>query len=143
MHRTIVCQESELPDELLYGRAGYLYALLYLNTEIGPGTVGETAIKEVLWAYWTFWHSKLLACSYIITQPLLLGGSNSLQASHKLFFVFVFFVFCFLLFLETGMYLLKGLLKKSMNFIVKLCSTSKPQDEMTVIWCAYSFILFP
>ncbi|XP_052029773.1 lanC-like protein 2 [Apodemus sylvaticus] len=50
MHRTIICQESELPDELLYGRAGYLYALLYLNTEIGPGTVGETAIKEVVTA---------------------------------------------------------------------------------------------
>ncbi|CAH7145925.1 Lancl2 [Phodopus roborovskii] len=50
MHRTVVCQESELPDELLYGRAGYLYALLYLNTEIGPGTVGETAIKEVVTA---------------------------------------------------------------------------------------------
>ncbi|EDL88039.1 rCG52346, isoform CRA_c [Rattus norvegicus] len=50
MHRTIVCQESELPDELLFGRAGYLYALLYLNTEIGPGTVGETAIKEVVTA---------------------------------------------------------------------------------------------
>ncbi|EGV91649.1 LanC-like protein 2 [Cricetulus griseus] len=28
----------------------YLYALLYLNTEIGPGTVGETAIKEVVTA---------------------------------------------------------------------------------------------
>lgn len=50
MHRTIVCQESELPDELLFGRAGYLYALLYLNTEIGPGTVCETAIKEVVTA---------------------------------------------------------------------------------------------
>lgn len=59
MHRTVVCQESELPDELLYGRAGYLYALLYLNTEIGPGTVGETAIKEVLWACWTYQSSKL------------------------------------------------------------------------------------
>uniref|UniRef100_A0A8C6EV06 LanC like glutathione S-transferase 2 n=1 Tax=Marmota marmota marmota TaxID=9994 RepID=A0A8C6EV06_MARMA len=48
LHRSIVCQESELPDELLFGRAGYLYALLYLNTEIGPGTVCESAIKEVV-----------------------------------------------------------------------------------------------
>lgn len=47
LQRTIVCQDSELPDELLYGRAGYLYALLYLNTEIGPGTVCESAVKEV------------------------------------------------------------------------------------------------
>ncbi|XP_062034383.1 lanC-like protein 2 isoform X2 [Lepus europaeus] len=48
LHRTVVCQDSDLPDELLYGRAGYLYALLYLNTEIGPGTVCESAIKEVV-----------------------------------------------------------------------------------------------
>uniref|UniRef100_UPI0016598ADA lanC-like protein 2 n=1 Tax=Halichoerus grypus TaxID=9711 RepID=UPI0016598ADA len=48
LQRTIVCRDSELPDELLYGRAGYLYALLYLNTEIGPGTVCESAIKEVV-----------------------------------------------------------------------------------------------
>ncbi|KAI5934339.1 LanC-like protein 2 [Manis javanica] len=48
LQRTIVCQDSELPDELLYGRAGYLYALLYLNTEIGPGTVCESAVKEVV-----------------------------------------------------------------------------------------------
>lgn len=40
-------RDSDLPDELLYGRAGYLYALLYLNTEIGPGAVSESAIKEV------------------------------------------------------------------------------------------------
>ncbi|KAF3817083.1 hypothetical protein GH733_013825 [Mirounga leonina] len=48
LQRTIVCRDSELPDELLYGRAGYLYALLYLNTEIGPDTVCESAIKEVV-----------------------------------------------------------------------------------------------
>ncbi|XP_023494838.1 lanC-like protein 2 isoform X6 [Equus asinus] len=48
LQRTIVCRDSDLPDELLYGRAGYLYALLYLNTEIGPGTVCESAIKEVV-----------------------------------------------------------------------------------------------
>ncbi|KAM8928402.1 lanC-like protein 2 [Lycaon pictus] len=50
LQRTIVCRDSDLPDELLYGRAGYLYALLYLNTEIGPGTVCESAIKEVVCA---------------------------------------------------------------------------------------------
>lgn len=47
LQRSIVCQDSDLPDELLYGRAGYLYALLYLNTEIGPGTVCESAVREV------------------------------------------------------------------------------------------------
>ncbi|XP_064338389.1 lanC-like protein 2 isoform X3 [Camelus dromedarius] len=48
LQRSIVCRESDLPDELLYGRAGYLYALLYVNSEVGPGAVCESAIKEVV-----------------------------------------------------------------------------------------------
>uniref|UniRef100_A0A674IMU3 LanC like 2 n=2 Tax=Terrapene triunguis TaxID=2587831 RepID=A0A674IMU3_9SAUR len=48
LQRTIISTDSELPDELLYGRAGYLYALLYLNTEIGPDAVPQSVIKEVV-----------------------------------------------------------------------------------------------
>ncbi|XP_075349832.1 lanC-like protein 2 isoform X2 [Mycteria americana] len=48
LQRTVVSTDAELPDELLYGRAGYLYALLYLNTEIGPDTVPQSVIKEVI-----------------------------------------------------------------------------------------------
>lgn len=47
LQRTVTSTDAELPDELLYGRAGYLYALLYLNTEIGPDTVPQSVIKEV------------------------------------------------------------------------------------------------
>ncbi|XP_029445426.1 lanC-like protein 2 isoform X2 [Rhinatrema bivittatum] len=47
MQRT-VCMDVDLPDELLYGRAGFLYALLYLNAEIGPGTVPQSTIKELI-----------------------------------------------------------------------------------------------
>ncbi|NXG44592.1 LANC2 protein, partial [Psilopogon haemacephalus] len=46
LQRTVIT-DAELPDELLYGRAGYLYALLYLNTEIGPETVPQSVVKEV------------------------------------------------------------------------------------------------
>ncbi|XP_064409385.1 lanC-like protein 2 isoform X2 [Latimeria chalumnae] len=46
LHRTVVSSNSDLPDELLYGRAGYLYALLYVNVEIGPDTVPQSDIKE-------------------------------------------------------------------------------------------------
>uniref|UniRef100_A0A8C5PC73 LanC-like protein 2 n=1 Tax=Leptobrachium leishanense TaxID=445787 RepID=A0A8C5PC73_9ANUR len=48
LQKGVISQDSELPDELLYGRAGYLYALLYVNTEIGPDTVPPAAIKEVV-----------------------------------------------------------------------------------------------
>ncbi|XP_061442582.1 lanC-like protein 2 [Rhineura floridana] len=48
LQRIVLATDSDLPDELLYGRAGYLYALLYLNTEIGPETVPQSVIKEVV-----------------------------------------------------------------------------------------------
>lgn len=70
LHRTVVCQDSDLPDELLYGRAGYLYALLYLNTEIGPGTVCESAIKEVRWVF------SAIQTIYAKSWTLLLGGTD-------------------------------------------------------------------
>lgn len=47
LQRGVVSADSEMPDELLYGRAGYLYALLYVNKEIGPDTVDETTIARV------------------------------------------------------------------------------------------------
>ncbi|CAJ0917568.1 unnamed protein product [Ranitomeya imitator] len=48
LHRGVVSTDPELPDELLYGRAGYLYALLYLNAEIGPDTVPQATVKELV-----------------------------------------------------------------------------------------------
>lgn len=39
--------DSDVPDELLYGRAGFLYALLYVNKEIGADTVDEGTIVKV------------------------------------------------------------------------------------------------
>ncbi|ETE61580.1 LanC-like protein 2 [Ophiophagus hannah] len=46
LQRIVLASDSDLPDELLYGRSGYLYALLYLNTEIDPETVPQSVIKE-------------------------------------------------------------------------------------------------
>ncbi|XP_048832836.1 lanC-like protein 2 isoform X2 [Brienomyrus brachyistius] len=43
-----VTLDSDIPDELLYGRAGYLYALLFVNKEIGPNTVEEAVISKVV-----------------------------------------------------------------------------------------------
>ncbi|XP_033854862.3 lanC-like protein 2 [Acipenser ruthenus] len=48
LHRAVVSSDSDLPNELLYGRAGYLYALLYVNKGIGPETIPESNIKEVV-----------------------------------------------------------------------------------------------
>ncbi|XP_072798200.1 uncharacterized protein [Vicugna pacos] len=48
LQRTIVCRDSDLPGELLYGQAGYLYALLHVNLEMGPGALCESAVREAV-----------------------------------------------------------------------------------------------
>ncbi|XP_026861715.2 lanC-like protein 2 isoform X3 [Electrophorus electricus] len=50
LQRSVISQDTEIPDELLYGRAGYLYALLYVNKEIGPDTVDDGTIAKVVTA---------------------------------------------------------------------------------------------
>ncbi|KAI8558600.1 hypothetical protein RHMOL_Rhmol04G0108200 [Rhododendron molle] len=39
---------KDLPDELLYGRAGFLYACLFLNKHIGEGTIPSNYIGAVV-----------------------------------------------------------------------------------------------
>lgn len=50
LQRAALSHDSDVPDELLYGRAGFLYALLYVNKEIGADTVDEGTIAEVVTA---------------------------------------------------------------------------------------------
>lgn len=47
LQHSVLSPDSDIPDELLYGRAGYLYALLYVNKEIGADTVDEATITKV------------------------------------------------------------------------------------------------
>ncbi|XP_077365475.1 lanC-like protein 2 [Festucalex cinctus] len=50
LQRSVLSTDSEMPDELLYGRAGYLYSLLYVNKEIGGATVDEATVAKVVTA---------------------------------------------------------------------------------------------
>ncbi|XP_005941323.1 lanC-like protein 2 isoform X1 [Haplochromis burtoni] len=50
LQRSVLSPDSDIPDELLYGRAGYLYALLYVNKEIGTDAVDEDTITKVVTA---------------------------------------------------------------------------------------------
>lgn len=62
LQRSVLSPDSDIPDELLYGRAGYLYALLYVSKEIGPDAVDETTIAKVIL---TLFMIKVGFCSYI------------------------------------------------------------------------------
>ncbi|XP_076686240.1 glutathione S-transferase LANCL1 isoform X1 [Andrena cerasifolii] len=44
----VLKENSELPDELLYGRAGYLFSLLFLNSNISPPPIEDELIKQVI-----------------------------------------------------------------------------------------------
>ena len=43
-----VCHDSSLPNEVLYGRAGYLYSLLYVQSHLGKEKINSTVIDKVL-----------------------------------------------------------------------------------------------
>ncbi|XP_072274654.1 glutathione S-transferase LANCL1 [Pyxicephalus adspersus] len=47
MHPTVIKQDSRLPDELLFGRMGYLYALLFINKYFGGEKIPLGYIQEV------------------------------------------------------------------------------------------------
>jgi hypothetical protein len=38
---------SDLPDEVLYGRTGYLFALLYLHKYLGQDIIDSRIIQQV------------------------------------------------------------------------------------------------
>lgn len=47
LQRAVLSPDSDMPDELLYGRAGYLYALLYVNQQMGADAVEQDVITKV------------------------------------------------------------------------------------------------
>ncbi|XP_049860909.1 lanC-like protein 2 [Schistocerca gregaria] len=46
----IMSLKSDLPDEILYGRAGYLSALLFVNKHIAPDTIDGETVRKVIYA---------------------------------------------------------------------------------------------
>ena len=42
-----IVSDTSLPDEVLYGRAGYLYALLFVQTHLTPERVPHTIVEQV------------------------------------------------------------------------------------------------
>jgi len=42
-----VCDDVYLPDELLYGRVGYMYALLFVESQLGLNKVNKDIVLKV------------------------------------------------------------------------------------------------
>lgn len=45
-----VVSDPSLPDEILYGRAGYLYSLLFIQTHLGKEKISDAIIEQVVTA---------------------------------------------------------------------------------------------
>ncbi|XP_071528976.1 lanC-like protein 2 [Panulirus ornatus] len=50
MERSVLNIKSDLPDELLYGRAGYLYGLLLIQQKIGKEAIDDKMVRSVVTA---------------------------------------------------------------------------------------------
>ena len=43
----LVCDDPSMPDELLFGRVGYIYALLFVEQQLGEGKLDGSLILKV------------------------------------------------------------------------------------------------
>ncbi|XP_047480852.1 lanC-like protein 2 isoform X1 [Penaeus chinensis] len=48
LKKDILNPKSDVPDEILYGRAGYLYALLLIQQKIGKAEIDDTLVRSVV-----------------------------------------------------------------------------------------------
>lgn len=46
-HQTVVKGLGGLPDELLYGRVGYLYSLVFINQHLGKDRIPDGYLQQV------------------------------------------------------------------------------------------------
>ncbi|XP_076286080.1 glutathione S-transferase LANCL1 [Lasioglossum baleicum] len=80
----VMNQHSDIPDELLYGRVGYLFSLLFLNKHISPPPVEDELIRQIVTA--TIKSGNSYAASRKYKTPLMyawhdseyLGGAHGL-----------------------------------------------------------------
>ncbi|XP_072752902.1 lanC-like protein 2 isoform X1 [Anoplolepis gracilipes] len=62
----VLNKHNDVPDELLYGKAGYLAGLLYVNANISPAPIEADFIKKII--------------SYIIKSGISYSSSNCCQS---------------------------------------------------------------
>ncbi|KAF5307940.1 hypothetical protein FQR65_LT06507 [Abscondita terminalis] len=131
--------KSDLPNEYLYGRAGYLFALLYVNKHVDPPPVPKTLIREVI--------DAILLCGKTESRtgkfkcPLMYQWHESyyLGAAHGVSGIMY-------LLLQAKEYLteteLESLIKPTINYLAKLKypsgnypSSLGSESDKFVQWC--------
>ncbi|XP_043587372.1 lanC-like protein 2 isoform X2 [Bombus pyrosoma] len=84
LQSVVLNERSDLPDELLYGRAGYLFSLLFLNSNISPAPIENDLIKQVIALI--IKSGNLYSASRKYKTPLMYvwHGSEYIGAAHGL-----------------------------------------------------------
>ncbi|KAL1438989.1 hypothetical protein MTO96_047466 [Rhipicephalus appendiculatus] len=84
----VVSSTSDIPDELLYGRVGYLYALLYVRKHVSPTAVDDGLIRNVVQAVLS--SGQQLSAEEKSRSPLMYQWHDSfyLGAAHGLAGIF-------------------------------------------------------
>lgn len=74
---------SDLPNEYLYGRAGYLFALLYVNKHIPDKPIDDNEIRQIIEAIFMCGQNQARADKFVKT-PLMYEWHESyyLGAAH-------------------------------------------------------------
>ncbi|XP_046745140.1 lanC-like protein 2 isoform X2 [Diprion similis] len=84
LSKHVIGKNSDCPDELLYGRAGYLYSLLFVNNRITPPPFETSLIKQVIGCILNSGQvtAKAVRCKsplhYSWHDKLYLGGAHGL-----------------------------------------------------------------
>ncbi|XP_065311685.1 lanC-like protein 2 isoform X1 [Dermacentor albipictus] len=84
----VVPSTADIPDELLYGRVGYLFALLYVRKHVSPTAVDDGLIRNVVQAVLS--SGQQLSAEEKSRSPLMYQwhGSFYLGAAHGLAGIF-------------------------------------------------------
>ena len=82
MKDVAISYESNYPNEYLYGRVGYLFALLYVNKHVLPSPIEDALIRSVIEAIFTCGKIEVEAGGF--TCPLMYQWHHSyyLGAAH-------------------------------------------------------------
>lgn len=88
LSKYVVSSTADIPDELLYGRVGYLYALLYARKHVSPTAIDDGLIRNVVQAVLS--SGQQLSAEEKSRSPLMYQWHDSfyLGAAHGLAGIF-------------------------------------------------------
>uniref|UniRef100_A0A183IXE9 LanC-like protein 2 n=1 Tax=Soboliphyme baturini TaxID=241478 RepID=A0A183IXE9_9BILA len=136
----LVVEDTELPDELLFGRAGYLYSLLFVTREIDRDAVSGEVVTQVVEAI--IGSGKKLASQVKSSCPLMYMWHESyyLGAAHGLAGIFFQLMRSPMIMSEPN---LRHMVEQSVEYLMKLrlpsgnypSSLHSREKDKLIHWC--------